>query len=390
MKPRLARSVNRRLAMTTLSRETAGVGDGAPESSRLRRLVDRALPGAQILRVVPLGADSGVKDETTKGAGYGAPLRLDVEHEGKASSLVLHTANANDFGHDRRADRASAVLLSADTFSLIPRHVAVLDVGAFRGTHDFVSLADTGEFYLLTTHAQGTPYASDLRQIAERGTLTALDLARHDALVGYLSVMHAERPVASAAAYARSIRDTLGSGEGVFGIVDGYPADTPQALRARLERIEEQCLRFRHALRGDRERLRRIHGDFHPFNVLFDQGSEPWLLDTSRGSLGDPADDVACMAINYAFFALGRPGVWRGALRALWSGFWEKYQARQQDSGLFRAAPLFLAWRGLVLSSPVWYPELQASDRDRILSFIERALSAPEFPPNLADEFFDA
>jgi hypothetical protein len=352
-------------------------------------MVQGALPGAQIVRVVALGADSAAKDETLKGAGYGVPLRIDVLRHGEASSLVLHTASANDFGHDRRADRASAVLLSADTFGLIPRHVAVLDVGAYRGADDFVSLAGTGEFYVLTTHAPGEVYAHDLRRIAEKGELTPTDVVRHRALVEYLSALHAVRPVAPGAAYARSIRDTLGSGEGVFGIVDGYPPEAPRAPRARLARIEQKCLEFRHSLALESERLRRIHGDFHPFNVLFDEHSAPWLLDTSRGSLGDPADDVACMAINYAFFALGHVGVWRGALRSLWHGFWEQYEARTADAGLYRAAPLFLAWRGLVLANPTWYPELHSADRDRILSFIEHALSAPEFRPGLADEFFD-
>lgn len=377
--------------MAPISDEAARESEGSEVAPRLTRMVERALPGAQILRVVPLGADSDSEagDETTKGQGYGAPLRLDIVHHGKACSLVLHTASANDFGHDRRADRAASVLLSADTFGLIPRHVAVLDVGAYRGDDDFVSLSKSGEFYLLTTHATGEIYAHDLRRIAESCALTPLDIARHGALVDYLATLHQARPAASDAAYARAIRDTLGSGEGVFGIVDGYPRDFPPPLRARLERIEEQCLKFRHRLRGEGQRLRRTHGDFHPFNVLFDGGAEPWLLDTSRGSQGDPADDVACMAINYAFFALGRPGVWRGAMRQLWSGFWDEYRLRSRDEGLYRAAPLFLAWRGLVLACPVWYPELGAADRDRILCFIEHALAMPEFKPNIADEFFD-
>src|SRR5689334_5492382 len=149
----------------SMSPTNDGARPGPHEASRdprLQRMVERALPGAQIVRVVPLGADSGSHDETAKGAGYGAPLRLDIEHQGKPCSLVLHTANANDFGHDRRADRAGAVLLAADTFGLIPRHVTVLDVGAYRGTDDFVSLSDSGEFYVLTTHAQGDVYARDL------------------------------------------------------------------------------------------------------------------------------------------------------------------------------------------------------------------------------------
>jgi hypothetical protein len=58
------------------------------------------------------------------------------------------------------------------------------------------------------------------------------------------------------------------------------------------------------------------------------------VLDASRGCAGDPADDVSCMAINYLFFALGHPGAWQGALRALWFGFWEGFLLRRPDREL--------------------------------------------------------
>jgi hypothetical protein len=266
----------------------------------------------------------------------------------------------------------------------------VLDVGAYRGTSDFVSLADTGEFYVLTTHVTGTVYAGDLRSIARTGMLTARDLARSHALVEYLALLHARRPPESKVAYSRFVRDTLGSGEGIFGIVDGYPGDVPGAPLERLERIEELCLKHRFRLRDRSERLRRTHGDFHPFNVLFDDDSELAVLDTSRGSLGDPGDDVACMAINYAFFALGQPGAWRDALQALWYGFWQRYVAVTRDDGVYDVVAPLLAWRGLVLASPIWYPDLAAEDRERILGFVETALARPRFSPSLAEEFFDS
>jgi hypothetical protein len=365
-----------------------GHGSG-PGAERLQRIVDQALPEAQIVRVVPLKPDSTSADESAKGGGYGAPLRLEVLHEGRQRSLVLHTATSNQFGHDRRADRAQEVLLAADTFDALPRHVAVLDVGAYRGSSDFVSLAGTGEFYLLTTHAEGRVYADDLRRIARTGALAARDIERCGMLVHYLANLHARRPAEPASAYVRFVRDTLGSGEGIFGIVDGYPEDVPEAPRARLERIEEQCLAWRFRLRRRSERLRRTHGDFHPFNVLFDDRSELSLLDASRGALGDPGDDVACMAINYAFFALGHPGAWRDALQALWFGFWQKYVAETKDDALCDVVAPFLAWRGLVLANPNWYPELHADDRDRILGFVERVLGAARFFPDMANEFFD-
>jgi hypothetical protein len=357
---------------------------------RLYEIVARALPGAEILGLTPLAADTAKADESAKGAGYGVPWRIDLRHAGGERALVLHTASPNDFGHDRRADRAAAAVLAADTFASIPRHVQVLDVGAFRGENDAVSLAGAGEFYLLTAHADGTPYAEDLRAIARRGRVTDLDALRVRALVDYLAELHAERPRASPGAYRRFVRDTLGSGEGVFGIADGYADDVPAAPRLRLERIEEQCLAWRFRLRARSERLRRTHGDFHPFNVLFDDASSLALLDASRGAEGDPADDVTCMSINYAFFSLGHPGAWRGAFSSLWHEFWTRYVTETGDDALLEVvAPLF-AWRGLVLASPTWYPELPAGDRDRILSFVERVLAAPRFVPQMAAEFFDA
>jgi streptomycin 6-kinase len=363
--------------------------DAASVPPRLRKIVAGALPGAQILRVSPLGADGKAGDESSKGTGYGAPLRVDVWHRGLPRALVLHTATANAFGHDRRADRAAATVLAADTFAGLPRHVAVVDSGAFRGEHDCVSLAGTDEFYLLTSHAEGEPYARDLRRIARTGQLTATDIARGELLVEYLTKLHARRPPDGKVAYERFWRDTLGSGEGIFGIADGYPDGVPNAPRARLERIEEECLRWRHRLRGKSERLRRTHGDFHPFNVLFDDRSQLSVLDASRGTLGDPADDVACLTLNHAFFSFGHPGAWRGALGPLWDAFWDAYLAATNDEALFEViAPLF-AWRGLVLASPTWYPELTADDRECILSFVETALAAERFSPELASTFFD-
>jgi hypothetical protein len=368
------------------SRESSATPDASPQ---LRKIVETALPGARILQTTALGPDSQTDDETAKGTGYGRPVRVEVEHRGRRRVLVLHTATTNEFGHDRRADRAAAAVLAADTFGSVPRHVEVLDMGAYRGRDDSVSLAGTGEFYLLTAHAEGAVYADDLRHIAQAGTLSATDGTRALALVRYLAELHLEKAPGGKPAYARFWRDTLGSGEGIFGIADGYPDSVPGAPRARLERVEEACLRWRFRLRGRSERLRRTHGDFHPFNVLFDEHSSLAVLDASRGALGDPADDVTCMSINYAFFSLGHTGAWRGAFASLWSDFWADYVARTHDEAIFEVvAPLF-AWRGLVVANPTWYPELAVADRERLLSFVERVLTVDRFVPAMAREYFE-
>jgi hypothetical protein len=374
---------------------TSATFSGAPTSTAARldpelvRLVQRAVPAARVQRAQVLGADdcAAPTQATAKAVGYGVVIRIDADVAGVAKSFVLHGASPNQFGHDRRADRAAEMLLAADTFALVPRHTRALDVGTFRTDGTSVSLLDSGEFYLLTDYAPGHPYAEDLRRIATTARAEPEDLQRVTRLADYLATLHAERRQ-EPFAYARSLRDLFGSGEGIFGIVDGYGGGCPAAEAARLERIERACLQWRWKLKQRAPRLSRIHGDFHPFNVLFDAQSELHVLDTSRGSLGDPADDVACMAINYPFFALEAPLSWSRAFVGLWREFWRRYLTQSRDHELLDVVAPYLAWRALVLACPAWYPSLGAPNRDRLLTFAENALAAERFEPEAAESVF--
>jgi hypothetical protein len=353
---------------------------------RLERLIASALDGAEILKVTALKADTVDATLTAKDTGYGAPLRIDVRHDGVLKSVVLHSATPNPFGHEFRANRAEEMLIAADTFALVPQHTRVFDVGAFRG-QDFVSLRGTGEFYLLTEYAEGRPYAHDLRQIAESGLLRPEDLQRIDALVHYLVSTHSIK-LPDASLYTRSIRDLVGSGEGIFGIVDGYPAHAEGTSPEQLNLIESLCLGWRTRLKHRYQRLVRIHGDFHPFNVLFDERSQLHLLDASRGSAGDAADDVTAMAVNFLFFALDKEASWPNAFQPLWRRFWAEYARQSRDAALLEVVAPFLAWRCLVLANPVWYPHVPAAARMRLLTFVTGALRARTFDPESANAIF--
>ena len=335
----------------------------------LRARLAELYPEATIERVVVL-ADDESSGEQMKALGYGRPLRIELVHGGDRRKLVFHTARHDDFGHDRRADRVGNLVLAYDTFAAIPHHVAALDVGVVRDDGSLVSLASTGEPYLLTTWSDGTLYADELRRVATTGTASERDLAHAEQLATILLEIHAQ-PGSHPGAYTRAIRDLLGHGEGIFGLVDSYDDAT------RLRGIEESCLAWRWKLRTRTERLRRTHGDFHPFNIVC--GDELVLLDASRGSEGDPADDVACLAINYLFFGIGH-GNWATGLGMLWERFWQTYLAGDRVDVLAAIAPFF-AWRALVLASPRWYPHTSAIDRERILVFAERALAAERFDP---------
>lgn len=357
----------------------------------LEALAARLFPGATLLRCEPLGPDAA-GDE--KAAGYGRPVRVTVRGpDGAERCFVFRTQAANEFGHDRRADRAEASLLAYDLFGLFPDHVPALDVGAIASDGRLVSLGHAGEFWLATGWAEGTLYAEDLRRVAREGA-GPLDVARCEALARYLARLHAER-LDDPVAWRRAVRDLLGHGEGILGVVDAFPDGVPAAPPARLRAIEERCLAARWRLRARAERLARTHGDFHPFNIVFSPpAADPadirfTLLDASRGGKGDPADDLVALSVNYVFFALEHAGAWRRGLGRLWRRFWDLSLEARRDPGVLESAPPYLAWRALVLSCPRFYPRLGAAARDALLGLAERVLDAGRLDPGAVEALFD-
>jgi aminoglycoside phosphotransferase (APT) family kinase protein len=320
-----------------------------------------------------------------KGTGYGRPLKLLVQLPGgERRALVFRTAAPDQFGHDRRSDRLAELALAFDTFDLVPDHVLALDVGAV-APGGLTSLRDAGEPYLLTDFAEGRLYADDLRALVKDDPV-ALDLERARALARWLVRLHAHR-LDDAVAWQRSVRDLVGAGEGIFGLVDAYPPGAPGVAPGVLQSLERRALEWRWRLRDRTDRLRRIHGDFHPFNLLFGEGTHLTVLDASRGAAGDPADDVTALAVNYLFFALQAPGRWRRAFAPLWVAFWETYLAHAGEAVL-EAAPPFLAWRALVLACPRFYPDLPGDLREALLGWAGRVAAHDRFDPALAEELF--
>ncbi len=345
--------------------------------SALADAIRQALPDHRIVEVRVFGVDDGSDgDETEKAGGYGRPRLVRVEGpDGSQRKLVFHVAAHNAFGHDRRSDRAAAQLLAFDTYCTIPRHCRALDVGAFREGGRVVSLGHAGELYLLTEYVEGVPYAQDLRRIASDDAFEPLDVSRARRLGQYLAELHAE-PIDNPTAYARSVRDVIGHGEGIFGIVDAFPEGTEGAALDRVRRLEAACVEYRWKLRVRRERLRRVHGDFHPFNILFSEGTtELSLLDASQGCLGDPAMDLTALAVNYLFFGMSEEGRWMDACAELWDEFWGTYLEITGDREVLEAAPLFFTFRALVLASPVWYPNARPALRRMLLDLSEQFLT---------------
>lgn len=333
------------------------------------------------------------EERALKTYGYGEPVLVRYRVADEDRRAVLRTMAPAPFGHERRADRAAGLLLNYDTFNELPRHVRALDVGVFMPDLRLRSLGDGGEFFLLTDYVQGIPYARDMQRLRDTGELTALDVGRARRLAEYLAGIHAVKRD-DPALYQRRMRDLLGSGEGIMGLTDSYPSDFPLADAEWLEGVEKACVDWRWRLKTKTHRLSQVHGDFHPFNVLFaddppsgaGDGTDFWLLDRSRGAWGEPGDDVSCMATNYLFFSLQRSGVLEPPFTELWNTFWDMYLERTDDQDMLTVVAPFFTWRALVVASPVWY-DVSDTVRSALFRFVESVLREDVFDPRQVNEY---
>lgn len=333
------------------------------------------------VRVLALSEEG--KQETSedlKAFGYGSPLFLEYEVAGERKKAVLETMAPSSFGHDHFSDRGQAILWEHSAFNNLPRHVRSIDSGAFLGSGRIISTGNAQEFFLLTEFVQGRGYFKDLDRIRNTGSAADGDLKRVLALSDYLVEAHSEKH-SSPALYTRRIRDLLGHGECIMGLIDNYPSSFEFIDQPLLKKIECSCIEWRWRIKNRSHRLCRIHGDFHPWNILFREGTDFTLLDRSRGEWGDPADDTTCLSINYLFASLLRSGNFEGVFEDMFSLFWDNYLAKTGDKEMFEVVAPFYAWRGLVIASPVWYPHLPDGVRKTIFTFIQNVLAADRFDP---------
>ena len=346
----------------------------------------------EILGLQPLKAAAG-EELDPKGFGYGVPFEVECLVGGAPRAFVVsRTRPARGFGHDYPADRAWQALYAHEAYNSFPRHVRSLDVGFERASGELVSAGDAHEFFQLVEKAAGQLYWLDLDRLLVAPP-RPLDVARAEALAAFLAGAHAERRD-EPTLYERRVRELVGHGECLMGILDSLPHPWPFLPPAACEALERAAVAWRWRLRGRSHRLARTHGDFHPWNLLFRDGTDFSVLYRSRGEWGEPADDVAALGINHLFFGLRRserePATVAEPFRGLFRRFLAVYLERSGDAELLEVLPPFLAFRALVIAHPRWYPTIAPATRMALIRLATSLLDGGAFAPGALDRLCGA
>ena len=319
---------------------------------------------------------------------HGAAYLLKFNNAQGENRLIMKALFPSRFGHDHYSDRAQVLLLAQANFNEMPKHVRATDVVG-ESPDRLISVKDAKEFYIFMEEARGESYFKDLDAILERGHLDDLDKERAKMLAHFLADIHALRYSGQDAKilYRRRIRDLIGHGECVMGIIDAYE-HVEFTRNQELIEYAEKCLPWWGRIRDKSERLRSVHGDYHPGNIRL-QGDDFVLLDRSRGSWGEPADDVSCLSVNYIHYAIKDRGTFAGPFAELFRLFLEAYLEKTNDGGFFEVAQPFFAFRVLVIANPKFYPDDTIETKRKLIDFGFSVLETERFDTEQISDYME-
>ena len=313
-----------------------------------------------------------------KNFGYGKPVRIRFRMQDLEREAVLSVMKGDKYGHQYYWDRAHILLFQYETSSRLPLHVKPFAVGYVSEDDALIPLENPQEFFILNEKVEGYDYFHDLDRI-RKGDFRKQDVMTTMSLTNWLAQIHSTK-LDDPELYQRRIRNLIGSDECIFGLVDeAFPHPWKHFTEQRFITLEKRIIDWRWRLKKHAGRLAVVHGDFHPWNILInprnsEQCCDFRVLDRSRGEYGEPAGDVACLACNYLLFGLYENSQLEGPFLELWNTLFENYLDITRDTGMLEVIAPFFVFRGLVITSPEWYPSHPPEVRQGLLNFLVNVL----------------
>ncbi|MFA6097709.1 MAG: aminoglycoside phosphotransferase family protein [Candidatus Paceibacterota bacterium] len=353
----------------------------------LKKYFESRFDGRKIdrIEILPLG----------KGC-IGIGSLVEFEIGGTKYRKVLKSLFCEHMGSEYPADRAQSLLLAHHTFNDMDNHVRSFDVVGVSGSGSVLPIGDAQEFFIFMDEAKGTDLFSDIKRIAKNDEYSQNDKEKVLILAKYLAKLHSKK-FKSDSLYKRKIRDTIGSGVSIMGVLDMYPENLSWFGPGVQAEIVKKAVEHWMLEKYRSERLCEIHGDFHPGNIWFMDKNDFTLLDRSRGRYGEAADDITAFLINFIFYSLVHRGEFDGALAELFHIFIDEYLRRTQDEEMAGVIAPYWAFRMVVVCNPhpFFYPDSFYEDertalavRKKMINFALNALDAKTFEWKKMNSYF--
>ena len=340
-----------------------------------------------------LGVEPLERDKVYAG-GFGDTIFITLEDK----RLVAKVSKKGDFGRNYLEDRIrdSVWTFSKSTLPKQPKQVAI---GSIKDGK-LIPFNFHSEPFVVSEEAKGKSYHLFLSEALKRGNINEDDRKAALELSDYLVDIHQTKEPKSSL-YKRHIIDVVGSPEGLMGVVtylwneltDKQIQETfgksKNDLRKEVLQLKKKAIEYADSIEDRIQRSSQIHGDFHPFeNIRFENYPEKyWILDRSRAEFGEPADDVVAMWMNYLNHALLDKGNYSGPFMELGNSFLDNYLRKTNDHEMLEIVQPFAVWRGLVISTPKWYPNTPTDVRKKIFNFMRNVSEVKEFDPKKVNAY---
>ncbi|MAG61441.1 hypothetical protein CMI43_01315 [Candidatus Pacearchaeota archaeon] len=293
------------------------------------------------------------------GTGYSLKFKIN----NKEKTLVLKSLFTENLGMDHYSDRASSLLDAHDNYNKMDNHVKSEDVIAQNEDNSLTSVGNAKEFYILMEEAKGDDLFKDFNEIKETKQLKDETKEKILTISNFLVELHKNKHK-SIPLYRRKIRDTIGSGGSLIGLLDMHPDSAFEQFEKKWMSIVSKSIIFWRRSRDMHNRLCEIHADYHPGNLWFED-QKLTILDRSRGRFGEPADDITAFIINPIMYSLITNGNFEGPFKEIFDIFWNNYFKKTNDKEMRKIMAPYIAFRVAVVTNPIFYNDESLGGKEK-------------------------